>query len=68
MKITGCSLVCEAGAICVKGVSPDLLFAINRAKQNIWGVERARAPVPPALWSAEEIDRQKNFQHFCFAG
>ena len=48
----------EAGVICVKGVSPGVLFASDRA----------RPPFPPALWSAEEIDPLKNFQKACFAG
>ena len=30
------TLPCEAGVICVNGVSPRLVFAIDRAKQNIW--------------------------------
>ena len=57
-------VACEADVICVKGVSPDMLFAIDRAKQNICD----RAEFPPALRSAEEIDRLKNFQNACFAG
>ena len=42
----------EAGVICVKGVSPSLLFAIDRAKlamRMLAPTRCARAPFPPAL-------------------
>ena len=42
-----CHFACEAGVICVKSLE-DLLFAIDRAKQNIWGMGSDVSSVPLA--------------------
>ena len=54
-------LACEAGVICVKGVSPGLLFAIDSALQNIWGMGRHRRDACPKDPHSNML--QLNFQN-----